>query len=50
MANDKLKPALMTGKAPKIRLTDDSVTELKRAGSWESARIAGQYLKARDSK
>jgi len=44
MANDKLKPALMTGKAPKIRLTDESVTELKRAGSWESARIASQYV------
>ena len=34
-----------SGKATSSALTPKSVLDLKRAGSWESARIAGRYLK-----
>jgi hypothetical protein len=34
-----------SGKTSKSALTSTSVTRLKKAGSWESARIAGKYLK-----
>jgi len=34
-----------TGKTSSNALTGRSVSKLKKAGSWESARIAGKYLK-----
>jgi hypothetical protein len=34
-----------SGKATGSALSQKSVTRLKEAGSWESARIAGKYLK-----
>jgi hypothetical protein len=34
-----------SGKASSKALTGQSVASLKKAGSWESARIAGKYLK-----
>lgn len=40
------KPAVKTGKTPETtRVTSDTVRRLERAGSWESAKIAREYVK-----
>ncbi|MDP8903845.1 MAG: hypothetical protein M3N29_00775 [Chloroflexota bacterium] len=45
MATTKKTKVIKSGKAGRSALTGKSVSDLKSAGSWESARIAGKYLK-----
>lgn len=40
----KKRSVVRSGKTAKRALTQTSVSRLKKAGSWESARIAGKYV------